>query len=119
MDKVYIRGLEVETVIGIYDWERRTPQRLVINLEMQWDNRPAAAGDNIKQALNYKSVSDRLIAYTRDSRFELVETLAESLAALVLDEFQVPWLRLDLAKPGAIGPAQAVGVVIERTRSER
>jgi len=114
MDKVYIRGLEVETVIGIYDWERRAPQRLIVSVEMDWDIRPAARSENIDAALNYKNVSQRLIEHVRASRCQLVETLAEQLAELILTEFQVPWLRLELAKPGAIGDAQAVGVIIER-----
>lgn len=114
MDKVYIRGLEVETVIGIYDWERRAPQRLVISVEMDWDIRPAARSEDIEAALNYKSVAQRLIEQVRASRCQLVETLAEQLAELILSEFGVPRVRLELAKPGAIGEAQAVGVIIER-----
>jgi dihydroneopterin aldolase len=117
MDKVYIRGLEVETVIGIYDWERRAPQRLIVSVEMDWDIRPAACSENIEAALNYKSVSDRLIEHIRASRCQLVETLAEQLAQLILTEFNVPRVRLELAKPGAVGAAQAVGVIIERGRA--
>lgn len=116
MDKVYIRGLEVETVIGIYDWERRAPQRLVISVEMDWDIRPAARSEDIAAALNYKSVAQRLLEQVRASRCQLVETLAEQLAELILSEFGVPRVRLELAKPGAIGEAQAVGVIIERER---
>lgn len=114
MDKVYIRGLEVQTVIGIYDWERKAPQKLVIDLEMAWSIAEAAASDNIEAALNYKSVSQRIIAHVEASRCLLIETLAEQIATLVRTEFSVPWLRLELSKPGAVGEAQSVGIKIER-----
>ncbi|WP_432697819.1 dihydroneopterin aldolase [Marinobacterium sp. YM272] len=114
MDKVYIRGLEVQTVIGIYDWERKAPQTLIIDLEMAWSIAEAAASDNIDAALNYKSVSQRVIAHVEASRCLLIETLAEELATLVREEFGVPWLCLELSKPGAVGEARTVGVKIER-----
>jgi len=114
MDRVYIRGLEVETIIGIYDWERVTPQRLVIDLEMAWDISAAARSEDIDAALNYKSVSDRVIEHVEASRCLLIETLAEQLAALVMSEFSVPWLALELNKPGAVPAARTVGVRIER-----
>ena len=117
MDRVFIEGLEIEAVIGIYDWERRIRQPLVFDLEMAWDNRRPAATDDIASALDYKAVSKRLIGYVSQSGFGLVETLAERCAQLVMDEFGVPWLRLKLSKPGAVRGARAVGVVIERERS--
>ncbi len=117
MDKVFIEGLEIEALIGIYDWERRIRQPLLFDLEMAFDNRVPAASDDIARTLDYKAVSKRLIDYVSASDFGLVETLAERCAALVIDEFNVEWLRLKLSKPGAVRGARAVGVIIERTRA--
>ena len=114
MDLVYIRALEVETVIGIYDWEREIRQRVSLDLEMGTDIRLAASTEDIENTLDYKSVSDRLIEFIGQSEFLLVETMAEQIAELVMDEFSVPWLRLRLGKPGAVPQAQEVGVIIER-----
>ena len=117
MHKVYIEGLEIEALIGIYDWERRIRQPLRFDLEMAFDNRRPAASDAIGDTLDYKAVSKRLIAFVSESGFGLVETLAERCAALVIDEFGVEHVRLKLSKPGAVRGASAVGVIIERTRS--
>ena len=114
MDIVFIRELRADAVIGVYDWERSIRQTLVLDLEMAWDNRPAAAGDAIDKALDYAAVSSRVIAHVEGSSHQLLETLAEELAALVLAEFGVPWLRLRLCKPGAVQQARDVGVLIER-----
>ena len=114
MDHVFIEGLEIEALIGIYDWERRIRQTLVFDLEMGFDNRVPAASDAIEDTLDYKAVSKRLIAFVGESHFELVETLAERCAALIREEFGVAWLRLKLSKPGAVTGSRAVGVVIER-----
>ena len=116
MDHVFIEGLEIEALIGIYDWERRIRQTLVFDLEMAFDNRVPAATDDIADTLNYKAVSTRLVEYVSQSDFGLVETLAERCAEIVVDEFKVERLRLKLSKPGAVRGARAVGVVIERTR---
>ena len=116
MDTVFIEDLRIETVIGIYDWERQIRQVVALDLEMAFDNRKPAASDRIEDTLNYKAVSKRLIAFVEGSTFELVETLAERCAEIVMNEFQVPWLRLRLAKPGAVRGSKAVGVVIERGR---
>jgi 2-amino-4-hydroxy-6-hydroxymethyldihydropteridine diphosphokinase len=117
MDKVFIEGLEIEALIGIYDWERRIRQPLRFDLEMAFDNRRPAASDAIEDTLDYKAVSKRLIAFVSESGFGLVETLAERCAALVIEEFGVEHVRLKLSKPGAVRGATAVGVIIERTRS--
>jgi len=114
MDIVFIEALEIETVIGIYDWERNVRQKVVLDVEMAFDNRKPAASDKIEDTVNYKAVSKRLIAFIEASSFELVETLAEGCAAIVRDEFGVPWVRLRLAKPGAVTGSKAVGVIIER-----
>lgn len=114
MDIVYIRDLKIETVIGIFEWERRIRQTVSIDLEMAADIRRAAVSDHIDDALDYKAVAKRLIAFVGGSDFQLVETLAEKVAEIVLTEFQVPWLRLRLSKPGAVRGSQDVGVIIER-----
>jgi dihydroneopterin aldolase len=114
MDIVYIRKLEIDAIIGIYDWERETKQTVSIDLEMGCDNTKAAASEDIADALDYKSVAKRLISFVEGSEFLLVETLAERIAAIVLEEFSVPWLRLRLGKPGAVTGSKDVGVIIER-----
>ena len=116
MDTVFIEGLEIEAVIGIYDWERRIRQPLRFDIEMAFDNRVPAATDAIADTLDYKAVSHRLIDFVAQSDFGLVETLAERCAEIVMREFDVPWLRLKLSKPGAVRGAAAVGVTIERGR---
>ena len=116
-DKVFIEGLEIDALIGIYDWERRIRQTLVFDIEMAFDNRVPAATDDIALTLNYKDVSKRLVEYVGQSGFGLVETLAERCAAIILDEFGVARVRLKLSKPGAVRGARAVGVVIERSRA--
>ena len=114
MDIVYIRELEIEAIIGIYDLVRETKQTVSIDLEMGCDNTKAAASEDIADALDYKSVAKRLISFVEGSEFLLVETLAERIAAIVLEEFSVPWLRLRLGKPGAVTGSKDVGVIIER-----
>ncbi len=117
-DKVFIEGLEIHALIGIYDWERRIRQPLVFDLEMAFDNRRPATSDAIADTLDYKAISKRLIAFVSTSAYGLVETLAERCAQVVLQEFDVTHLRLKLSKPGAVRGARAVGVVIERSRAD-
>ena len=114
MDIVYINDLRIETIIGIYDWERKIRQTVTIDLEMAADNRKPAVTESIEDALNYKAVAKRLIQFVGESEFQLVETLAERIAEIVLDEFKVDWLRLKLGKPGAVTGSREVGVIIER-----
>ncbi|WP_439857405.1 dihydroneopterin aldolase [Pseudomonas syringae] len=114
MDRVFIEGLEVDTVIGAYDWERGIRQCLRLDLSFAWDNRPAAAGDDLSKALDYASVSTRIQAFAEQAKFQLVETFAERLAEVLMGEFNIPWLRLKLTKPGAVAAAAGVGVEIER-----
>lgn len=114
MDIVFIKDLRISTTVGIFDWERRIKQTISLDLEMATDNRKAAASDNIDDALDYKMVAKRLIAFVEASEFQLVETLAERCAEIVMQEFQVPWLALTLNKPGAVRGSQSVGVRIER-----
>jgi dihydroneopterin aldolase len=115
VDIVFIDGLEVDTVIGVYDWERGIRQCLTLDLQLGWDIRPAAAGDDLGAALDYAAVSARVQAFAAASSFQLVETFAERLAALLMTEFGIAWLRLRLTKPGAVPAARGgVGVEIER-----
>ncbi|OUS13768.1 dihydroneopterin aldolase [Gammaproteobacteria bacterium 53_120_T64] len=114
MDIVYIRDLQIETIIGIYDWEREVRQTISLDLEMGADIRQAAASDDILHTLNYKAVAKRLIAFVEESQCLLVERLAEEIATIVLGEFDVPWLKLRLSKPGALRGSKDVGIIIER-----
>lgn len=114
MDIIFLHGLEIQTVIGIYDWERQVRQPLVLDLDMGADVARAAATDSIDDTLNYKAVAKRVIEFVSTSEFLLVETLAERVAAIVREEFGVPWVRLRVNKRGAIRGARDVGVVIER-----
>ncbi len=118
MDTVFIRDLRIETIIGIYDWERKVKQTVSLDLEMGADIRAAAATDAIADTLDYKAVAKRLIAFVGASEYQLVETLAEKVAGIVIDEFTVPWLRLTVHKPGAVRGSRDVGVIIERGSRE-
>ena len=113
-DRVFIEDLRIETVIGVYDWEREIRQTVGLDLEMSFDIRKAAASDRIEDALDYKAVAKRLIQFVENSEFQLVESLAEHCADIVLKEFPVTWLQLKLRKPGAVRGSNAVGVIIER-----
>ena len=113
-DIIYLRDLRIDTIIGIYDWERRVKQTIVLDIEMATDIHKAALSDDIEDTLNYKAVAKRLIAFVEESSFQLVETLAERVASIVLEEFDVPWLRLQVNKQGAVRGARDVGVIIER-----
>ncbi|PID46888.1 MAG: dihydroneopterin aldolase [Proteobacteria bacterium] len=114
MDKVYIRDLRVDACIGIYDWEREIRQQIRIDLEMGWDNRPAAASDDIQYTLNYKESAKLVTSYVEASEFQLVETLAERIAELLISEMKLPWVKVSLGKPVAVSGTQEVGVIIER-----
>ena len=116
MDIVFIRDLRINTVVGIYDWERRIRQTVILDLDMGTDILPAAASDNIEDTLDYKAVAKRVAQYVSEQEFQLVETLAENVAALVLKEFKVAWIKLTLHKPGAVSGSKSVGVIIERSR---
>ena len=118
MDIVFINDLRIETIIGIYAWERRVRQTISLDLEMSADIRAAAATDAIEDTLNYKAVAKRLAAFVGDSEFQLVETLAEKIAEIVVAEFNVAWVKLTVHKPGAVRGSRDVGVIIERGSRE-
>ena len=117
-DVVFIRALSVPTIIGVYEWERKVRQDLVADIEMETDVRAAAGSDDIDAALDYKAVAKRVQAHIHDSRCDLVETLAEQVAALILREFHVRCVRVALTKPGAVRGSESVGVRIERAAGE-
>jgi dihydroneopterin aldolase len=114
MDIIYIKDLRIETIIGIYGWERKTRQTVVLDIEMGTDIRKASMTENVEDTLNYKLVAERLFEFVGASEFELVETLAEQISDILLNEFKVPWLRLKLNKQGALKGVRDVGVIIER-----
>jgi dihydroneopterin aldolase len=118
MDTIFLRELKVETIVGIWDWERKIRQTVSIDLEMATDIRAAAASDSIDDALDYKLVAKRVQQFVADSSFQLVETLAEKIAEVVLNDFDMPWVEVRVSKPGAIRGARDVGVSIRREKNE-
>lgn len=114
MDIVYIRGLEVKTVIGVYDWEREIKQPISVDLDMATDITRAAATDKHEYVLDYKIVCVRVAEFIESSDLQLLEAMAEEIARLVQSEFGVPWVRVKVSKPAAITGAKDVGVIIER-----
>ncbi|GMR08774.1 MAG: dihydroneopterin aldolase [Gammaproteobacteria bacterium] len=114
MDIIYLHDLKIETIIGIYDWERRSKQTVILDLDMAADIRTAAASDRIDDTLDYKAVAKRLISFVGESEYQLVETLTEKVADIILSEFGVKWVRVRLNKRGAVRGATDVGIIIER-----
>lgn len=117
MDSIFIEQLSIDTVIGVFDWERQIRQRVVLDIDMAFDIRAAAADDDVEKTLSYKTVAKRVIAFVEASEFALVETLSERVAALILDEFDVARVTLRLNKPYALRGAAGVGICITRERS--
>ncbi len=118
MDKIFLSALSVECVVGIWEWERRVKQTVVIDLEMAADIRKAASTDRIEDTIDYKTVAKRVLAFVGDSQFHLVETLTERVAEIVITEFGVSWVKVRLNKRGAIRFARDVGIEIERRRED-
>jgi len=118
MDIVYLNDLRIDTVVGIYDWERRTRQTVILDIEMGTDIRKAAETDDISHTIDYKAVAKRLFSFVGESEFELVEKLAEGVATILLEEFKVPWCRVRLNKKGAVRGVRDVGVIIERGKRD-
>lgn len=117
-DRIFLRGLAVECIIGFIDWERRIKQTVVIDLELPADCRRAALTDSVDDTLDYKRVAKRIVAFVEASGFNLVETMAHRVALLVLEEFGIEWIRISINKPGAIRGSRDVGVSIQRTRAD-
>jgi dihydroneopterin aldolase len=118
VDKIFIHALKTEAIVGIFDWERQVKQTVLIDLEFSADIRKAALSDSIDDTLNYKRVAKRVLSFIEGSSFHLVETLAEHIAMVVLEDFGVAWVRIALSKPGAIRNSRDVGVVLERQRAD-
>jgi 7,8-dihydroneopterin aldolase/epimerase/oxygenase len=118
MDTIFLNDLQTEAIIGIFDWERQVRQTILIDLEMSVDVRRAALTDSIEDTLNYKRVAKRLLEYVDTTSFHLVETLAENIAMLVIEEFRVSWIKVTLNKPGAIRSSRSVGIIIERNKKD-
>jgi 7,8-dihydroneopterin aldolase/epimerase/oxygenase len=116
MDKIFIHALKTEAIIGIFDWERQVKQTVIVDIEISADINRAALSDSIDDTLNYKRIAKRVLAFVEESKFHLVETLAEHIAMLLLEEFGVAWVGLSLSKPGAIRGSRDVGVKLERDR---
>lgn len=114
MDIIFLGGLEIETIIGIYDWERETKQKIILDIEMAFDIQKAAETDDIQYTLDYKTVSKRLIYFVETSQFLLVEKLISEIANIIRNEFNVSWVKITLNKKGAIRGARDVGIIIER-----
>ena len=119
MDIIFLRGLQIETIVGVFDWERVNRRIVVLDLEMATDNRKAANSDAIEDALDYAAVTKRIVAFVEQSSYFLVETLAERICEIIRTEFAVPWVRLTLNKKGAIQNASDVGIIIERGEKPR
>jgi dihydroneopterin aldolase len=117
VDKIFIHALKTEAIIGIFDWERQVRQTVLLDIEMSADIRKAALTDSIADTLNYKGVAKRVLAFVGASQFHLVETLAESVAMLILEEFAISWVGIVLSKPGAVRSSRDVGVTLERDRA--
>ena len=114
MDKIFIHALKTETIVGIFDWERQVKQTVVIDIEFSANIRKAALSDSIDDTLNYKRVAKRVLTFVEQSSFHLVETLAEHIAMLILEDFGVAWVSISLSKPGAIRSSRDVGVMLQR-----
>ncbi len=114
MDKVYIKGLSIQTTIGFFEWEKQIKQTLVIDLAMAWNTASAAANDELAKTLDYADISVAIERFANDNPVDLIETLAERMAKFLMETYHIPWLKLGIGKPGAVHNAQTVGVEIER-----
>jgi dihydroneopterin aldolase len=117
MDKIFLNDLHIDTIIGIYEWERKTLQTLSFDLELDWDIRTAAISDNIKDTLDYGAVTETIVHFVEASRYQLIESLAEDLCTLLLKTFPIPKIKLTLSKPVALHGKNTARIVIERTPS--
>lgn len=118
MDKIFITALNIECVVGVWEWERRVKQNIIIDLEMAADIRKAAATDQLEDTIDYKSVSKRVQSFVGESQFQLVETMAERVAQIIITEFNVPWVKVRVNKQGALRGARDVGILIERSTAD-
>ncbi len=119
MDKVFIKGLHIQTTIGFFQWEKEIKQTLVIDIAMAWDTAKAAMNDELEKTLDYAEISTAIEDFANKNPVDLLETLAERMAAFLISEFNIPWLRLKIGKPGAVHNADTVGVEIEREQRNK
>lgn len=113
-DTIFLRDLEIDATIGVYEWEKRIRQKVCINLEMAADITQAAASHSIDDTLDYKAVAKRIVQFVEASHYELIESLIEKVAAMLIQEYNIPWLRITISKPRAVRGARDVGITIER-----
>lgn len=118
MDIVFLHGLRIDTVIGIWDWERKLKQTLILDIDMGADLSIPGRSDNIEDTIDYKSVTKRIFRLAEENSFLLVEKLAETIAEILREEFKIPWVRIRINKQGAVRQVRDVGVIIERGRRE-
>ena len=116
MNKIFIHDLRVEARIGVYDWERHLPQTIRLDLELGAPSEKPFASGRIADALDYAKVVERLKAFAKDAPPPLLERFAEKVAQLVLTEFEPTWVRVRVAKLGALAGVKEIGVEIERRR---
>lgn len=117
-DRIYLRGLKCQCIIGFINWERQVPQTVVLDLEFPCNCTRAAASDSVADTIDYKQVAKRVLAFVGESKFLLIETLAHRLAVVLLKEFSLEWIRIDLNKPGAIRHSRDVGVSVVRRSAD-
>ncbi|SUT85449.1 dihydroneopterin aldolase [Actinobacillus ureae] len=115
-DKVFIHELTAFVSIGAYDWEHTIKQRLIFNIEMEWDFTQAAKTDDVQYCLNYAEVSEKVLQFVESKPFKLVETVAHQIADLLQQTYNIQALRIELHKPKAVAQASSVGVIVERGR---
>lgn len=116
-DEIFIDDLQVQALIGVYDFERGAPQPLRFDVRMARDNRSAGASDALGDTIDYAAVSERIAALCAQSQYQLVEALAEHIAAQLLAEFPMHAIALRVTKPHAVPAARGgVGVQITRQR---
>jgi dihydroneopterin aldolase len=118
MDKVFIKGLNIQTTIGFFSWEKEIKQTLVIDVAMGWNTAHAAENDELAKTLDYADISTAIAAFANNNPVDLIETLAERLAAYLMETYHIPWLNLKIGKPGAVHNADTVGVEIERGQAK-
>ena len=116
MDKIYIHGLKLQTIIGIYDWERAKKQPLIIDIDIGTSFTQAIQSDDIRDCINYADVAEKISLFADSHSFQLVETFTEQIAQFILSEYQAQWVKIKLNKPQAIKNAESTGIVIERSR---
>lgn len=114
-DRVCIEGLTILTTIGVYDWEKSIKQKLVLDIEIAWNNQPAGMSDNVEDCLDYAKVSQSVIDFVENNQFNLIESVAECVAEMILQDYSVPWIRIKVSKPTAVVAARNVAIIIERT----